>query len=134
MTIIEVTVVVSLVISLFSLIITFLTFLHVLNMKNQVNQIYTAMSTVLGRIFSIETIVGKMSHGFTEFIRMADNMLGYPSTDNKIIYKTTDGKYTAKSVDELIEKIKKDGNSDEYFTDEELDKLKNLFEPDDEDE
>lgn len=133
MTIIEGMVVVSLVISLFSLIIMFLTFLHVLTIKNQVNQIYVAMSTLLGRVFSIEAILNKMSQGFTEFIRLTDNMMGYPSDDNKIIYKTADGRYTAKSIDELVEKIKKDGNSDEYFTDDELDKLKKLFDPEDDD-
>jgi hypothetical protein len=50
---------------------------------------------------------------------------------NKVLYKTADGKYTGRSVDELINKIKKDGNSDEYFTDDELDKLKKMFDPDD---
>jgi hypothetical protein len=50
-----------------------------------------------------------------------------------VLYKTTDGKYSAHTVDELIEKIKKDGAGDDYFDEEELDKLKRLFDTEDDD-
>ncbi len=69
---------------------------------------------------------------FSEFIRLTENVVDTVNGSNsKVMYKTTDGKYTARTVDELIEKIKRDGNTDEYFTDDELDKLKKMFDPDD---
>jgi hypothetical protein len=44
------------------------------------------------------------------------------------MYKTTDGKYTARSLEELIYKIKQDDAEDLYFSKDELDNLKKMFE------
>jgi hypothetical protein len=87
------------------------------------------MSTTISKIFAIEQLIAKMANGFTELIDMTGNMVD--GSYNKILYKTADGRYTGSTVDELISNIKKDGELDEYFTDDELDKLKKLFETDD---
>lgn len=101
-------------------------------MKLQVQQIHVGLSTTLSKIFSIEQILSKIGNSFTEFIQLTENMVdGVGGPMNKVLYKTTDGKYAARTIDELIEKIKKDGNGDEYFSDEELDKLKKMFDPED---
>lgn len=132
MSITEVILIVSLVINLFSIIILFITFLNAINTKNQVQQMYVGLSTILTKTFVIEQSLAKIGNGFTEFIRMTENIVDQMNdVNNKVVYKTADGKYTARSVDELIEKIKKDSNSEEYFSDEELDKLKKMFDPED---
>lgn len=101
-------------------------------MKVQIQQMHVGLSTTLSKLFTIEQLLAKIGNGFTEFIGLAENMMDSGTgSSNKVVYKTTDGKYTARTVDELIEKIKKDGNSDEYFSDEELDKLKKMFDPED---
>ena len=132
MSITEVLLVVSTVINVFSIIIIFMMFLDILNIKTQVQQIHTGLSTTLGKLFTIEQVLNKIGNGFSEFIRLTESMVDHVNGSNdKVLYKTSDGRYTARTVDELIDKIKKDGNSDEYFTDEELDKLKNMFNSDD---
>jgi hypothetical protein len=129
MSIIEVILVVSLVIHVFSIIILFLNFMSLMTMKVQIQQMHVGLATTLGKLFTIEQLMAKIGNGFTEFVGLAENMMDGPS--NRVVYKTADGKYTAQTVDDLIEKIKKDGKSDEYFSDEELDKLKKMFDPED---
>lgn len=132
MTIMEVALVCSLVVNVFAIVLVFITFINVYTMKLQVQQMYVGLSTTVSKIFSIEQILAKISSGFTEFIQLTENMVDSANGPmNKVLYKTTDGKYAARSIDELIEKIKKDGNNEEYFSDEELDKLKKMFESDD---
>lgn len=132
MTIMEVALVISLVVNLFAIILIFLTFLNVYNMKIQVQQMHVGLSTTLSKLFSIEQILAKIGNGFTEFIHLTESMVDQVNGPmNKVLYKTTDGKYTAKTIDELIDKIKKDGSGDEYFSDEELDKLKKMFDSED---
>lgn len=106
-----------------------------LNMKIQLQQVHTGLATALTKLFATEHVLGKLANGFTEFIKLMENTIDQ-TTDfgHKILYKTTDGKYTANTVDDLINKIKQDGKGDEYFTDEELDKLKKMFDPEDDDD
>jgi len=128
----EVILVVSLVIHLFSIIILFLNFINIMNMKAQTQQIHAGLTATLSKVFVMEQLLTKISNSFSEFIRLTENVVDTVNGSNsKVMYKTTDGKYTARTVDELIEKIKRDGNTDEYFTDDELDKLKKMFDPDD---
>lgn len=128
----EVTLVISLVINLFSIVLLFIMFMNIMNMKNQLQQVHTGLATALTKLFTTEHTLVKLSNGFTEFIRLMENAVDQTNNfGNKILYKTSDGKYTANTVDELIDKIKQDGNSDEYFTDDELDKLKKMFDPED---
>lgn len=132
MNITEVALVISLVVNLFGIILLFLTFLNVYNMKIQTQQIHVGLSTTLSKLFAIEHILTKLGNGFTEFIRLTENMVDQVnSPGHKVLYKTTDGKFTARTIDELIDKIKKEGNSNDYFSDEELDKLKKMFDSED---
>lgn len=132
MSITELILVASLVINVFTILLTFIIFHTLMSLKPQIQQIHSGLSTTLAKLFSIEHILDKMGNGFTEFIKLTENMMDYTQgPTGKIVYKTTDGKYTAKSIDELVEKIKDAGEADEYFSDEELDKLKKLFDEDD---
>lgn len=132
MTITEVVLVISLVVNLFGIVLLFLSFLNIYNMKIQVQQMHVGLSTTLSKLFTIEQILAKIGNGFTEFIHLTENMMDQVNGPmNKVLYKTTDGKFTARTIDELIDKIKKDGNSEEYFSDDELDKLKKMFDSDD---
>lgn len=124
--------IVSTVINIFCIILTFLMYTHMLNLKMQIQQLHSGMATALTKIFAVEHILEKIGNGFTEFVKMTENVVDQFS-DGKTLYKTSDGKYSAKSIDELIQKIKKDGNSEEYFNEDELDKLKRLFDNEDED-
>lgn len=132
MSIITTVIVVSTVINVLSLILVFLMYTYLLTLKMQMQQLHAGMSTTLTKLFSIEHVLSKVSNGFTEFIQLTESAMDQMH-GGKALYKTSDGKYSAKSIDELIEKIKKDGNAEEYFSDEELDKLKRLFDNDDDD-
>lgn len=132
MSIITTVIIVSTVINVLSLILVFLMYTYLLNLKMQMQQLHAGMSTTLTKLFSVEHTLSKMSNGFTEFIRLTESAMDQMYS-GKALYKTSDGKYSAKSIDELIEKIKKDGTTDEYFSEEELDKLKRLFDNEDDD-
>lgn len=126
----------SIAINLFVLIIVCLMFTS--NIKNTlyISQLHTGMTTILGRVLSVEATTVKIANSFTEFINSTGDMMdklmmiNSPNRMNSI-YKTTDGKFTASSLDELIGKIKKSGSETDYFNDEELDKLKKMFEESD---
>ena len=45
-----------------------------------------------------------------------------------MMYRTLDGKYAAESLEDLINKIKKDGTEDNYLSTDELDNLRKMFE------
>ena len=93
---------------------------------------YVGLTTTVTKIFGIEQMLVKIGDGFKDFIRLTETMVDQVmGQNNRALYKTMDGKYTARTIDELIDKIKKDGKSDMYFNDEELDKLKKMFEPED---
>lgn len=127
MSITEVIFVVTSVINVLTILLTFTVFVNTLQTKNQVNQIYQSMSTVLMKLFAIEQMTSKIGNSFAEFIKLTEDAFDAKSP---MLYKTTDGKYSAKTIDELIDKIKNDDASDEYFDEEELDKLKRLFDND----
>jgi len=96
-------------------------------------QLHTGMSSMLGRILSLEATTTKIGNSFTDFINTTGDMLDKVMMMNSSykmnpLYKTTDGKFTASSIDELVDKIKQSGTEKEYFNDDELDKLKKLFE------
>jgi hypothetical protein len=133
MSITDVILVMSAVISTLTAALTFLLFVYTLNIRNQVQQIYQSMSTVLMKLFALEHTTVKLASGFTDFIKLTEEAFDGQSPKGSVLYKTTDGKYSAHTVDELIEKIKKDGAGDDYFDEEELDKLKRLFDNEDDD-
>lgn len=128
MSIIEVILVVSAVLHVFSVIFIILTFMMAANAKTQLQQLHAGMITALGKLFTAEQLLQKINNGFAEFIRLTDSMLDQsPNT----FFKTGDGKYTARTFDELIEKINDSESVNNYFSEEELEKLRNLFNADD---
>jgi hypothetical protein len=136
MTIIEVVFVVSSIFNLLSIFLVFAVFANLIRIKTLVEQTHVGVGNVLGRVLGVEQSVSKISQGFTEFIQMTEGMVDRLDDDGKFnqIYKTTDGRYSAKTLDELINKIKNDGEETEYFSDTDINKLKSLFEQDDDDE
>lgn len=132
MTIVETVFVVSAALSTIQLLLVFVLFTNFISVKIQIQQIHNGLGAVLNKLVGLEQTTGKMAVGFTEFIKMTEDIVDrVDDTRFGQIYKTSDGKYSAQSLDELINKIKNDGNQTEYFSDEELTKLRRLFEEDD---
>jgi len=133
MTIIETVFVVSSVINVLLLFLVFYLVVNIVQMKTYINQMHLGLGNIVGRILGIEQGVIRLGTGFTDFIKTTEDMIDKMTDELQIgqIYRTTDGKYSAKSLDELINKIKQSGDDTEYFSDDELNKLKNLFEQDD---
>lgn len=132
MTIVETVFVVCSVINVLMLFLVFYLVVNILHMKTYINQIHLGLGNAVGRLVGIEQNVLKLGNSFTEFIKMTEGMVDRMTDDMQInqVYRTSDGKFSAKTLDELINKIRKSGDESEYFSDEEMDKLKNLFEQD----
>lgn len=135
MTIIETVFVVSSVLNFIAMFLVFVTFANIIKIKTLIEQLHAGVGNMIGKVVSIEQLVGKLSHGFTEFIEMTEGMVDQIDDTRKFsqIYRTSDGKYSAKTLDELINKIKNSGDESEYFSDDEISRLKKLFEQDDDD-
>jgi len=127
-----------LVVSVLSLILNFIMFSKLTEMRVHLNQVHASMGSILTRILGLEQLTSKLSIGFTEFMNSFEDVLDHITMpglhgSSSQLFRTTDGKYTATSLEDLVEKIKKDGKSSEYFKDEDMDNFRSLFE-DDEDE
>lgn len=133
MTIIETVFVVSSAINILLFFLVFYLVISIVQMKTYINQMHLGLGNLVGRIVGIEQGVMRLGSGFTDFIKTTEDMIDKMTDEMHVsqIYRTMDGKYSAKSLDELINKIKKSGDDSEYFSDDEIDKLKNLFEQDD---
>jgi hypothetical protein len=124
------------VINIFLLILLFLTYTNLISIKIYITQLHTGMASILGKLLSVEQMVNKLGVNFTDFINTTGDMIDkfaimQSSQHNSSVYKTTDGKFTAASIDDLINKIKKAGSESDYFSDDELNKLKKMFDLDD---
>jgi ATP-dependent Zn protease len=110
-------------------------FANLIKIKTLIEQMHVGLGGIVSKIMFIEQTTSKMAQGFTEFIQMTEGMVDQIDDTRKFgqIYKTSDGKYSAKTLDELIDKIKNSGEESEYFSDDEISKLKNLFEQDEDD-
>lgn len=86
----------------------------------------------------------KVGNTLTEFTNVMDNLVdkisqprglppGFPPQMGTL-YRTLDGKYAAQTLEDLIDKIKEDGNEENYLSEEEMNGLRKLFEDDDDDE
>ena len=126
-----------LIFSVLVLLLVFGVFVLVMNLKYQVSQIYSAMTTVVNKIVSIEALTGRLANSFTEYIEianeLADKFGNMPGESHQALYRTMDGKYTASTLDQLMDKIKKDGNVDKYLSDD-MENLRKLFESDEDDD
>jgi hypothetical protein len=138
MSVFETVVIVIGAINILLLVLTFLTYTSLISAKVHINQMHVGMATILGKVMSLEVVTSKMAAGFTEVIALTEDMIsrtemqagGYSAQ----LFKTKDGKYTAKTLDELLNKIKEDDAESEYFSDSDLDKLRELFGDDWEDD
>ena len=99
---------------------------------------HVGMSTIVSKLLMLESVISKLGIGFTEFVNVTGDLMDRleftgsgPSTK---VFKTSDGKFVAGSVEELMDKIKNADVKGEYFSEDEIDKLRNLFEENDEDE
>jgi len=138
MSVFETVVVVIGIMNVLLLILTFLMYTNLISAKVHINQMHVGMASILGKVISLESVTAKMAAGFTEVVGLTEDMIGrmdIPSGGySNQVYKTKDGKYTAKTLDELLNKIKEDDAESEYFSDADLDKLRDLFENDDEED
>ena len=137
MSIMELVVVVCAVTGVLSLILNFIMYTHMNSMRVHVTQLHAGMGSVLGKVLGIEQLTAKLAGGMTEFVDVTgelvermDMMVG----NKQAAYRTADGKYSANTIEELINKIKQDNSSDEYFSDDDIKKLRDLFEDDDDDD
>lgn len=121
-----------------SLFLNFIMFNHITNMNIFVNQLHTGLSNMLNRTVMMEQILGKVGSTLEELVVAAENLIDNlgPTGGGKMgsLYRTMDGKYSAETLEELVEKIKENQEEEKYFKDEDMDKLRKLFEEDDEGE
>jgi hypothetical protein len=138
MSVIEAVVVISAVLNILLIVLVFLMYTSLISIKMQINQMHVGMSTMLSKVLMLENITSRIATGFTEFIDATGDMLD--KIDFMInrppprMYKTSDGKFIAGSVEELMDKIKDLDSAGDYFSDDEINKLRNLFEENDEDD
>jgi|NOAtaT_7_FD_contig_41_202457_length_1584_multi_2_in_0_out_0_2 hypothetical protein len=132
MTIVETVFVVSTVFNVLCMFLVFVVFANMIKIKTLIEQMHMGLGGVVGKVVAIEQTTNKMAQSFTEFIKMAEAVVDRMDDDERIssIYKTSDGKFSARTLDELINKIRSSGEESEYFSSDELDKLKNLFSED----
>lgn len=136
MSILELVVVVCAVACVLSLILNFIMYAYLSSMRVHITQLHAGMGSMLGKILGIEQLTVKLATGMSEFIDATgelvdrvDMMMGNKSA----AYRTADGKYSANTLEELINKIREDQSSDDYFSDDDIKKLRDLFEDDDDD-
>lgn len=122
------------VVNVISLVLIFIMYHNMISMKIHVTQMHTGMSAILGRVMNLEQLLARVSNGFTELITSTESLIDRIDSPSGQLFKTTDGKYMASSLDELINKMKGDKKDSEYFSDEEINKLRNLFDPGDDDD
>jgi len=138
MSVIEAVVVISAVLNILLIVLVFLMYTSLISIKMQINQMHIGMSTMLSKLLMLENITSRIATGFTEFIDATGDMLDkidfMVNGPSPRVYKTSDGKFVAGSVEELMNKIKGSDAAGEYFSEDEINKLRNLFEENDEDD
>jgi len=137
MSTVEVIVVVSAVVSVLSLVLNFIMYGYINSMRVQTTQMHVGLGSVLGKIIGLEQLTGKIANGLSEFVDVTGNLIDRMdgmTGPNGQLYRTADGKYTARTLEELIAKIKSDNADEEYFSDDDITKLRRMFEQDDEDD
>ena len=126
------------IINVLLLFLVFSIYVSMMGLKFNISQIHSGISTAIIKLTAIEQFSQRLGTSFTEFINVVEGMMerldNVMHIKNGQVYKTVDGKYTAGSIEELIEKIKRNNEEDDHFSEEEMDKLRNLFETDDDDE
>lgn len=136
MTTIEVVLVASSVINVLLLVLVFLSYNNINQMKIHLTQAHAGMGSLLGKMLAMEQVIAKLATGFSDFVDMTGNLLDKLNReDSRIefgqVYRTVDGKYSARSLEELLDKIKGEDDEEKYISEDEIEKLKELFEDDD---
>lgn len=137
MSTVEVIVVVSAVVSVLSLVLNFIMYGYINSMRVQTTQMHVGLGSVLGKIIGLEQLTGKIANGLSEFVDVTGNLIDRMdgmTGPNGQLYRTADGKYTAQTLEELIAKIKSDNADEEYFSDDDITKLRRMFEQDDDED
>jgi hypothetical protein len=139
MTITELVLVVSCVLNILTILLVFLVYRDTLTLKSSVRELHVGLITSLNKVQGIEHLTNKIGTSLAEFINLTGNavehiemMIGNPR--GKHLYKTSDGKYAATSIEELINKIKDSNEDSKYFSEDELNKLRNMFDDDDDED
>jgi len=106
--------------------------------KLLIGQIHGALGNVASRVHAQEAYLQKLGSAFSDFTNLmesvAEKIEMVTNMRQGSVYRTMDGKYAASSLQDLIEKIRKDGVESEYLSEEELEGLRQLFADDDEDD
>lgn len=106
--------------------------------KLLMNQMHGAIGTLVGRMQAQEQYLQRLGNAFSDFTNImesiADKIEHVAPPSGIGMFRTIDGKYSATSLQELMDKIKKDGREGEYLSDDEIEGLRQLFEDDDEDD
>lgn len=129
------------ILNLILLIINLSMFKDLTSIKILIGQIHAGLGQVGAKLQSQEVYMQKLGSSFTEFTNIIEDALdkldfpwnmmqGKPSA----MFKTIDGKYTATTLEDLIEKIKKDGVESNYLSQDELNNLRRLFDTDDDED
>lgn len=109
-------------------------------LKLLVTQMHVGLGNLTGRIINQESYLQKVGTTFSEFTGIMEELVDKfdnspftfnPNSKMGMMYRTLDGKYAAASLEDLINKIKRDGNETEYLSTEELDDLRKMFETSD---
>jgi hypothetical protein len=103
--------------------------------KLLISQMHAGMGNVAGRVVEQTAYLQKVGNTLTEFTSVLDNLVDKISSPQMgMLYRTLDGKYSARSLEGLINEIKRDGTEENYLSEDEMKNLRKLFEDDDEDD
>lgn len=117
----------------------------IISMKLLTQQLHQAMAGLSARAHQQEIVIHKLASSFNEFTNLVgsvvDRLDDFPLMGMNpnmmrggMVYRTLDGKYAGSSLEDLINKIKKDGVEDNYLSEEEIEKLRQMFNDEDEDD
>lgn len=106
-------------------------------LKLLVTQTHIGLGNLTTRILNQESYLQKVGTTFSEFTNIMEELVDKfdnsaysfnPNSKMGMMYRTLDGKYAAKSLEDLISKIKQDGTEDDYLSTDELNNLRKMFE------
>ncbi len=109
-------------------------------LKLLITQMHAGLGNLSTRILNQDAYLQKVGASFAEFTTIMEDlvermdspehMMG-PNPKLGMMYRTLDGKYAAGSLEDLINKIKKDGTQESYLSPEELSDLRKMFDGED---
>lgn len=117
----------------------------IISMKLLTQQLHQAMAGLATRAHQQEVILHKISGSFNEFTHLVGNVVDRlddvsmfsPNMNmmkSGMLYRTLDGKYAGSSLEDLLNKIKKDGAESNYLSEEEIEQLRRMFSQDEEED